>query len=46
MNTISINSENRKSSDPYRFALNLENKLNLKRNNKYLALSNISIYYT
>ena len=46
MNTISINSENRKSSDPYRFVLNLENKLNLKRDNKYLALSNINIYYT
>ena len=46
MNTISINSENKQTSDPYRSVLNLENKLNLKRDNKYLALSNISIYYT
>ena len=35
-----------KSSDPHRLLLNLTDKINLKRYNKYVALSNLIIYYT
>ena len=45
MDTIFMNSENSKTSDPRRLLLNLANKINLKRNDKYVALSNLSIYY-
>ena len=41
-----MNSENSKKSDPYRLLLNLTDKINLKRNDQYIALSNLSIYYT
>ena len=41
-----MNSENGKTSDPHRLLLNLSNKINLKRSEKYVALSNLSIYYT
>ena len=41
-----MNSENSKTSNPYRLLLNLLDKINLKRNDKYVALSNLSIYYT
>ena len=41
-----MNSENSKASEPHRLVLNLEDKINLKRNCKYVALSNLSIYYT
>ena len=41
-----MNSDNSKTSDPHRLLLNLTNKINLQRSNKYLALSNLSIYYT
>ena len=44
METIFINSENSKTSDP-RLLLNLTDKTNLKRSQKYVALSNLSIYY-
>ena len=40
-----MNSENSKTSDPDRLILNLSNRLNLKRSDKYVALSNVSIYY-
>ena len=46
MDTIFMNSENSKTSNPYRLLLNLLDKINLKRNDKYVALSNLSIYYT
>ena len=46
MNTIFMNSENSKTSDPLRLLLNLPDKINLKRSDKYVALSNLSIYYT
>ena len=46
MDTIFLNSENSKTSDPHRLLLNLSDKTNLKRNDKYVALSNLSIYYT
>ena len=40
-----MNSENGKTSDPHRMLLNLSDKTNLKRKDKYVALSNLSIYY-
>ena len=46
MDTISMNSEKTKTSDPRRLLLNLADKINLKRSDKYVALSNLSIYYT
>ena len=46
MDTIFMNSENSKTSDPHRLLLNLLDKINLKRSDKYVALSNLSIYYT
>ena len=41
-----MNSRNSKTSDPHRLLLNLSDKINLKRSDKYVALSNLSIYYT
>ena len=46
MDTILPNSENSKTSEPYRLLLNLSNKINLKWRAKYVTLSNLSIYYT
>ena len=43
MDTIFMNSENSKTSDPHRLLLNLTDKMNLKISNKYVALSNLSI---
>ena len=45
MNTIFMSSENSKTSDPHRLLLNLTDK-DLRRKDKYIALSNLSIYYT
>ena len=41
-----MNSENSKASDPHRLVLNLNDKLDIKRNDNYGALSNLSPYYT
>ena len=46
MDTKFMNSENSKTSDPQILLLNLSDKINLKRSDKYIALSNLSIYYT
>ena len=46
MDTIFMNSENSKTSAPHRLLLNLSDKINLKRSEKYVALSNLSIYNT
>ena len=46
MDTIFINSENSKISDPHRLLLNPSDKINLKRSDKHVALLNLSIYYT
>ena len=46
MDTIFMNSENYKTSDPHILLLNLSDKINLKRSDKYVALSSLSIYYT
>ena len=43
MDTIFMNSENSKASDPYSLLLNLLDKINLKISDKYVALSNLSI---
>ena len=40
-----MNSKNSKTSDPHRLLLNLPDKINLK-SDKYVALSNLSRYYT
>ena len=42
MDAMMMNSENSKKSDPHRPLLN---KINLKRSDKYVDLSNLSIYY-
>ena len=41
-----MNSVNEKTSDPHRLLLNFLDKINLKRKDKYIALSSLSIYYT
>ena len=41
-----MSSKNSKTSDLYRLLLNLTDKVVLKRKDKYIALSNLSIYYT
>ena len=40
-----MHSEISKIYDPYRLLLNLSDKLNIKTSDKYIALSNLSIYY-
>ena len=46
MDTIFTNSENSKMSDLHKLLLNLTDKIKLKRTDKYVALSNLSICYT
>ena len=46
MGTIFTNSQNSKTSDPQRLLVSLEYKRKLTRDNKYVALSNISTFYT
>ena len=46
MDTIFVNCINSRKSDPQRLLLNLTDKINLKRSDKYVALSNLTIYYT
>ena len=46
METIFINTENSKTSEPHKFRVNLTSKLDLKNPNKNIALANLSIYYT
>ena len=38
MGTIFMNSKNSKTSDPHRRLLNLTDKINLKRSDRYVAL--------
>ena len=45
MNTILMNSGNSKTSGPHKLLLHLLDKINWKGIDKYVALSNISIYY-
>ena len=46
VDTIFMNSGNSKTSDPQRLLPNLTDKINLKRSDKYVALSNFRIYDT
>ena len=41
-----MNSESSKTSDPHRPLLNLTDEIKVKRSDKYIVLSNLSIYYT
>ena len=41
-----MNSKNSKTSDPHRVLLKITGKIDLRGKNKYIALSNLSIYYT
>ena len=41
-----MDSKNSKTSGPHRLLLNLTDKTDIRRRDKYIALSNISIYYT
>ena len=41
MDTIAMNSENIKTSDTYRLLLNLSDKINLKRSENCVALTNL-----
>ena len=38
MNTIFMNSKSSKTSDPHRILLNLTDKIDLRRKDKYIAL--------
>ena len=46
MNTIFTNSGNIKTSDLHRLWINLTEKIDLRRKDKYIVLSNLNIYYT
>ena len=46
MDTLFMDSKNSGTSDPHRLLIYLTNKMNLKRSDRYVALSNLSIYYT
>ena len=46
MDTIFINSENSKTSKPHVLILQLNDKLDLRRGEKSIGLSILSIYYT
>ena len=45
MGTIFVNSENSKTFDPHRLLLNLTDKISLNWSDKYVGLSNLSIYH-
>ena len=46
MNTEFINSGNSKTADRHILLLNILDKINLKKSDKYVALSNLGIHYT
>ena len=46
MDTIFMNSKKSKTSKPHILILKLTDKLDLRRGEKSIALSNLSIYYT
>ena len=45
MNTIFMDSRNSKRPEPDRLSLNLTDKTDLRRKDKYITLSNLSIYH-
>ena len=46
MDTIFMNSQNSRTSEYHAFVLKLTDKLNRRRGQKSVALSNLSIHYT
>ena len=46
MDTIFMNSENSRTSEDHVLILKFTDKLDLRRGQKSVALSNLSIYYT
>ena len=46
IDTIFMCSKNSETSDSHRILLNHTDKIDLRRKDKYIALSNLSIYYT
>ena len=46
MDTVFMNSENSKTSEPHVLTLKLTDKLDLRRGKKSNTLSNIRIYFT
>ena len=46
METILMNTKNIKTNEPHKFVLNLSQRLDLRNSNKYIALENLSVYYT
>ena len=44
METIFMNTENKKANEPQKFVLNLSQRLDLR--SSYAALQNLSFYYT
>ena len=44
MDAISMNSKNSKTCDPHRLLLNLANNIDLKRSDKYVVPSDLSLY--
>ena len=46
MDTITMNSENSKTSKPNVLILNCNDKLDLRRSEKSIALSNLRIHHT
>ena len=46
MDTAFMNSKNSKTSKPHVLILNLTDKIDSRRGEKSVALSNLSIYYT
>ena len=43
MQTIFMNTENSKTNEPYKFVLNLSQRLGLRSSNKYVAVQNLFI---
>ena len=46
MDTIFMNSENNKTFNSHRLLLNLSDKIDLKKSDRFVPLSNLSMYYT
>ena len=46
MDTIFMNSEKSKTSEPYKLLLKLTDKISINRSDKYAAFPNLIMYYT
>ena len=46
IDTMFMNSKNSRTSNAHKLLINLTDKINLKRSDKYVVLSNLSICYT